>query len=150
MTKKWGKYIWYFFHSLAENIDDNLYDKNKEYICSLIKNICSLLPCPSCSKHAVKYTKSLDHNKINKREKLQQYLFKFHNDVNNRLKKPQFNQLEMYKKSKFLKIYTNFSYYFQNSNYIYDNFSDKLNRNHLIKDLNNFINNNINNFNIIE
>jgi FAD-linked sulfhydryl oxidase len=142
MTKKWGKYIWFFFHSLAENIDDKTFEKNKIYLCNLIKNICSVLPCKNCSDHAKKYTKTLNHNTINTKSKFKSYLFEFHNNVNKRLNKKHFDNISIYKNSNFTKIYSCFIYYFQNSNYIYDNFSDKLIRNKIVENLNIFLNNN--------
>lgn len=98
-TKTWGKYIWYFFHILAEKVTEEGYIILKTEICEIIESICNHLPCIICTEHASKYIKyTLNSQNLNTKNKLKDYLFKFHNDVNTRLNKEQFTDFDIYKK----------------------------------------------------
>lgn len=111
MSKEvWGNNIWFLFHTLAENIDDN---KFKEMIIDIeyvIKIICANLPCPECSKHATDELKKVNFQNMTNKKQLQLMLYNFHNFVNKNLKKDLFKEedLEMYKKANFNLIYNNF------------------------------------------
>lgn len=98
-TKTWGKYIWYFFHILAEKVTEEGYIILKTDICEIIKSICNHLPCIICTEHASKYTRyTLNSSNLNTKQKLKNYLFQFHNDVNKRLNKEVFENFDIYKK----------------------------------------------------
>lgn len=109
MTKEWGQPIWFFFHTLAEKITNDGYSLLKNDICNIISSICNCLPCPDCTKHAKQYTKyTLNPKILNTKEKLQMYLFKFHNDVNKRLHKSEFKDYDKYKSANMRLIYQYF------------------------------------------
>ena len=109
MTKKqWSRPTWFFFHGFAEKINEQFYKVNYvkcfKYI---IHNICKNLPCPICKYHASKYIKIVKHKDINTKQKLIQYLFIFHNSVNERVGKRKFeyNILKKYERLKFDKTF---------------------------------------------
>ena len=87
----WGKPTWYFFHVVASRINPDYYRTNCEYIWNFIKKICFNLPCPHCQKHATNYVKNINISQVNTREKLERFLFDFHNSVNSRTGKQQEN-----------------------------------------------------------
>ena len=147
MAKTWGTPTWYFFHSLAENVDKNFYKNNSETIKKYIINICSNLPCHECTKHAKSYlNKHLKNRKITNKEELKKFLFDFHNEVNVRLKKPRFEDIDYYKNSNLLNIYKNFKYFYTKNNSLERGFSDSLSRRNLISNLDDYFKNNSNYF----
>ena len=87
----WGKPTWYFFHVIASRINPDYYRRNCEYIWNFIKKICFNLPCPHCKKHATNYVKNINISQVNTREKLERFLFDFHNSVNSSTGKQQEN-----------------------------------------------------------
>lgn len=97
MTRDWGPPTWFLFHTIAQQIDSNFYKHQSAYILTLIKNICSVLPCPICQYHATKYMRKIHPNQVRTKEQLQNILFEFHNRVNARLDKPQFKKEELTK-----------------------------------------------------
>ena len=48
----------------------------------IYKKICFNLPCPHCKTHATNYVKNVHITTVNTREKLERFLFDFHNSVN--------------------------------------------------------------------
>jgi len=50
----------------------------------MITSICSVLPCPVCSKHAIEYLNSKNTNNIRSKQELIQFFHAFHNSVNER------------------------------------------------------------------
>ena len=116
----WGNTTWYLFHGIAEKINSEHYNSCKNIIEELTKLICMSLPCPDCSKDAVAIINSVNFDTINSKDELKQLYFKFHNHVNKKLKKPQFdiNSLDdKYKNINLSAIYNNFFIiYSSNSN----------------------------------
>lgn len=87
---KWGSITWCFFHTLAEQIHPIQYQNEKHTIMSLIRYICSGLPCPDCSAHATQYmlTRAVPPDK----ESFKRMMSNFHNEVNSRTGKPYFTE----------------------------------------------------------
>lgn len=108
MAKTWGTPTWQLFHTMAEQVQPEFYDAQRSQIVAFIKRICSLLPCPVCQKHAMEYTKTLNDRVVPTKEHLKQYLFTFHNAVNERLKKPAFTNYEMYRTMKLREVFMAF------------------------------------------
>ena len=94
------------FHVYAEQINANFFIKNKSTCLNIILNICSSLPCPLCTNHALNFLKQYNFKSIKTKEQLIIFLYKFHNNVNQRLNKPlyDFKSLDIYKRGKILKI----------------------------------------------
>ena len=51
MTKRWGPITWFFLHTFAEKIHSSAFLANRTNYLNLIFNLCSNLPCPTCSNH---------------------------------------------------------------------------------------------------
>ena len=84
---EWGKHTWTFFHSLAENMDENKASQAIPLILKWIKALCDILPCPYCSDHASYFLHRAKLTDIKTRSDLIQFIFKFHNVVNKRVKR---------------------------------------------------------------
>lgn len=89
-TIKWGEPFWNLFHVLAEKIDEKYFHNIRTEILNVIYTICSNLPCPECTKHAVNYLNNINFNTIHTKEDLKVMLFNFHNNVNMRKQYPLF------------------------------------------------------------
>jgi len=103
----WGSATWFFFHTIASRINANYYMNNCEYVWNFIKLVCFHLPCPHCKLHATNYVKNTPLTKVNTREKLEKYLFDFHNTVNSRTHKSieGMSILQKYKQANVKKIF---------------------------------------------
>lgn len=109
-VKTWGNTIWYLFHGLIHNLDDNKFNEFKEDFLYIFKTISNNLPCPDCSKDAKEVISKTNFNIINSKIEMEKYIFNFHNHVNKKLKKKEFEfyQLEMYKKINIDAVINNF------------------------------------------
>jgi len=61
---KWGKPIWTFFHVMAQKMKDEYFHILISGFMQMIVSICSILPCPICSKHAIDYINSINIGNI--------------------------------------------------------------------------------------
>jgi len=116
---RWGPSTWFLFHTLAEKINEEDFDKLKNELIDLIKGICINLPCPNCSNHATQYIQNLNYISIRNKNDLKIFLFNFHNDVNRRRNVKLFSLDELnskYSKSNTLNIINNFISVFQYKN----------------------------------
>jgi len=95
MTKEWGPPTWYLFHTLAEKVIDSDFDKMKPELITMIKLICSNLPCPDCSHHATMMLNNSKLASIKNKDDLKQYMLWFHNQVNIKLNTRQFTMEEL-------------------------------------------------------
>lgn len=114
--KTWGPYIWFMLHTLAEKIKKDSFYLLRNELLEHIYNICTNLPCPSCSTHSREYLKKVDMSKMTNKEDLKLMLLNFHNNVNVRLKKPEFSYQQLndkYKTANFYHIATSFFYFFE-------------------------------------
>ena len=109
MTNLWGPPIWTLFHTLAEKVKEEHYMTVAPTLVGFIKRICSLLPCPDCQDHASQYWRVTRYN-LTSKDKLKEFLFNFHNEVNKRKNYQQQNIdiLNMYKTNKLSQVYNNF------------------------------------------
>ena len=100
MSNIWGNPTWIFFHTLAEQVDESFFCRNRKVCFQIIKSICSMLPCPICRVHANKYVNKININTIHTKKDFINVLFVFHNYVNARLHKKMFRKesLDIYKK----------------------------------------------------
>lgn len=103
----WGPIVWTFMHSFVEQIDSLAYNNKSQEIFEYIKSICMYLPCPICRTHAQEYLRNIKLHKLKQKIDFQVMLFNFHNVVNKRKHKPQyeFNKLEIYKKYNLPKLF---------------------------------------------
>ena len=91
--QEWGNSTWFLFHGLAAKIKPE-YPNEYKNILNLFIEICNHLPCPDCKIHATQTNQSAKLNSITSNEKLKDYLWQFHNRVNQRLHKPYFSMDE--------------------------------------------------------
>lgn len=146
-TKTWGPITWYFLHSFLEKIPDDIYQREKVTIINYILSICSNLPCESCTEHATTYLKPrLRVQYFNNISSLKTFMYNFHNEVNKRTKKPIFTDFNIYKRSKFIKIYELFRQTFLQNTVLSRKYNGTMFRKHIIKNIDNFVNKYINYF----
>lgn len=148
--KQWGNACWYLFHTLAFKLKEK---EEKEYVPILLKHIlsiCSNLPCPECSNHAVNILKKLNVKAVTTKEKMIEALLIFHNIVNGRLGKKAFTRKEhdeLYSRANLFSICNNFfrvmSVSLQNEKALLNNFHRKKN----VKEFDAWIRSNIHMFN---
>jgi hypothetical protein len=140
MSKQWGTPTWYFFHTFAEQISEELYQRHCKEICSFYVNICKNLPCSYCTQHATQYVgRTLNPNYIHNKEQLKQFLFDFHNSVNVRNKKPMFIDFDMYKNAKLENIFKLFKQEYTRSNNPHTGFQDLFYRRNIVNLIEKFL-----------
>jgi hypothetical protein len=108
---KWGPPTWTLFHTIAEKIHEDVFPKLLPEIIFFLKKICSSLPCPECSQHAMQFWKKINISGIKTKTDLKNMLCLFHNIVNKRKNKPLFNHnnlSEKFSKQNFGFVYNNF------------------------------------------
>lgn len=111
----WGEPFWNLFHLIAEKVKESDFPKVRSDVLRIIFSICSNLPCPDCTTHAVHYLNNINFNNIQTKEQLKNMLYMFHNEVNTRTHRPLFprDQLdEKYSKGIFLPNLDRFFHFF--------------------------------------
>jgi hypothetical protein len=96
----WGPPIWFLFHTLAHKVKDDSFPIIREGLLKNIYSICSNLPCPVCTNHAMEYLNKINFNNIRSKDELIKMLYVFHNDVNKRKKMDLFPYSDVYDKYK--------------------------------------------------
>jgi hypothetical protein len=91
----WGPAVWSLFHTLAININDDIYLIIHTQLFNHICKICSYLPCPECSNDASKFLAKLNINNIKTKIEFINTFYLFHNFVNNKKRKSLFNYANM-------------------------------------------------------
>jgi hypothetical protein len=104
MTKRWGPPAWIFIHTFSTHINPIFYEKYRNEICDLIREFFNCLPCPECTKHASHHCRNLTGDKVKTKEDFVKFFVDMHNIVNKRLRKSEFNDIQMYKRANFYKI----------------------------------------------
>ena len=84
----WGPPTWHLLHCMALKAKDTMTLPQLEEMKGLIERVVSNLPCPMCSGHAMSYFKLRQFKRIQTLQQLRHFLFMFHNNVNQRIKKP--------------------------------------------------------------
>lgn len=84
---QWGNAVWFLFHTLAEKLRPE-YSREAPIILNHFRGICSNLPCPTCSHHAMHNLRTMNTRHIQNKFHLQQFFHIFHNKVNDQLRKP--------------------------------------------------------------
>jgi hypothetical protein len=99
---KWGEPFWNLFHVLAEKVKDSDFPYIRTGFLNMIYTICSNLPCPDCTQHAIQYLNGINFNTIQTKGQLREMLYHFHNAVNIRKGYPIYpiDQLESKYKTK--------------------------------------------------
>jgi len=101
----WANAYWYFLHSFSCNINNNkLTNKNIYLINIFIIRLMNSIPCEKCKIDSVNYFENNMFKKIKTKDEYKLFFFKFHNYVNNKIKKPvaKLNILNKYNNISFL------------------------------------------------
>jgi hypothetical protein len=137
----WGPATWYLLHSMVLKIDDNINQSQLKELKGIILNIASNLPCPSCTQHAVSYITANRMELIDNIFALRVFIHKFHNKVNERLKKT----IMSYEDHVVMYNNMNLKYVIQNMMNIYKNMNTSVtmmlysyHRGRLVQDLNDY------------
>jgi hypothetical protein len=93
-TMQWGEPTWFLLHTIAEKISESNFSNQRLDILNTIFAICTNLPCPVCSDHALIFLNKMNFLRIKTRKDLREFLFYFHNNVNNRKGYPEFPRSE--------------------------------------------------------
>lgn len=91
----WGNNVWNLFHTIAHKIKEERFEFHKNNIIYILENICNTLPCPECSKDASDMLKKVNFSQINTKNDFKLLIFNFHNAINVKLNKPQFDFNEL-------------------------------------------------------
>jgi len=113
MQKKvWANAVWMLFHTLAEKIKPEHAPSEIAILFEHFTSICNNLPCPDCQAHAMQIMTRVNKSVVcASRESLIHFMWQFHNNVNARLKLPQFPRAALddrYKKSSTPAVVRNF------------------------------------------
>ena len=138
----WGKYTWYFFHTMAEKIKEEEFYNNRELLFAILKQVCGVLPCPTCRAHAVQSLKTVRWDQINTKNDFKKFIFRFHNKINTRkrIKPETVAALEKFKSANFNGIITAFSKAFNTK--VPQLMSEQMNRRMVVNDVLNKIRSN--------
>jgi hypothetical protein len=111
----WGPCVWILFHTLAFKIVPAEFSSKKTDLINYIQRICSNLPCPECTQHAMEYMKQNLRriDAITTKEHLHEFLVDFHNAVNVRKGKPVFTYKQAEDKYRLAKTSSVIQYFFQ-------------------------------------
>jgi len=96
----WGPTIWFFLHGTAEKINPDKFADQKQNLFKILDIVCSNLPCPDCSEHALQEIKKINIANVTTRDIYKELLLTLHNRVNIRLKKSQFSREQLDEKYK--------------------------------------------------
>jgi hypothetical protein len=109
-TEIWGPPVWKMFHTMAENINENV---NKQFYLQVFerfKKICRYLPCPNCSTDATTFMQNVNTSTIVSKEKFKNLFYIFHNFVNTKTKKKLFDysNINIYSQLKLIPVINKF------------------------------------------
>ena len=110
-TTRWGPSTWIFLHTLVAKIKPEKYTEIFNKLYSLIIQICTFLPCPECSKHALAFFKSVKPSNLKEKHELVGLLYVFHSKVNGRLNKTIFpyEEIKKYEETNLIQAFNDFS-----------------------------------------
>ena len=146
---KWGEPTWFFFHTIAEKVIEQNFPKIRAELLNHIYLICSNLPCPICSEHAMKYISSINFSNIETKQQLKDFFFNFHNIVNNQKGYPLFKYEDLdskYSKANTVNIIYNFVSNYQDKSPSIHMIANDIYRKNIITKLKKWFNVNIQNF----
>ena len=83
----WGPATWTLLHTLAAKVIESEFTRERSYLIEFIHEICGCLPCPECRSHALSNLKAAKMNMITTKQQLIDFLYEFHNRVNQQTRK---------------------------------------------------------------
>lgn len=147
---EWGEPTWFLFHTLAEKVKEEDFPLIRVELLNIIYSICCILPCPLCSSHAKTHLNGSNFNNIRTKQQLKDFLFLFHNTVNQKKNYLLFeydNLNEKYSKAITNMIIQNFILRFKSKNNNNLMIADDFHRKRTLKEFELWLNNNIDKFN---
>jgi hypothetical protein len=91
-TSLWGPSAWTFLHAVSFAFPDDPSPEHKEAALNLFSSLQLLLPCGDCCSHYCSSFQRKDlMEHLHSRETFSKWLVSFHNQVNKRLKKPEYS-----------------------------------------------------------
>jgi hypothetical protein len=142
----WGEPIWFFFHTMAHKVKDQSFEYIRSGFLQTIYSICSYLPCPACSKHAVEYLNGINFMTIKTKTDLKNVLFSFHNSVNERKRVSLFPYEDLdskYDKANTVNIVNNFMIVFLEKSKNTKMMANDFHKNRVISQLKDWLNTNL-------
>ena len=100
----WGPPIWYFFHGIAEKINTDKFTEQKNNLFDILNIVCSNLPCPDCSEHAIREINKINIHNITTKDLYKDLLLELHNRVNIRLRASIFTREQLDEKYKTINL----------------------------------------------
>ena len=148
MSIKWGPSTWLLLHSLSFKVKEEEFDSVKLELIDIFKQMCFVLPCPYCQKHAKEYITSKDFNKIKSKQDFIDMLWVFHNIVNVKTGKKVYKRedLKVYENAVLKNVVINFQRTFMKPINNQRLLMDTLGRERVIQRLNVFLKNNYSKF----
>jgi len=110
-VSQWGPPTWIFFHTIVQRISEDKFPQLGGQLFGYIKRFCANLPCRDCSGHATKFLANVNFAGVRNKQDLINIMTIFHNTVNKRKSKPQFNatDLNIYMRTDLIKTYNDFA-----------------------------------------
>lgn len=145
---QWGPPTWTMFHTLIEKLKDESFETIGPQLFGYIYRICNFLPCPDCSQHAKKALSSVKTETLKNKLEFKNLFYAFHNFVNKRKNKPLYDYglIDKYAKLNLVNTVNHFiSVYNTRGNMKL--LSESFQRNMIIKDFKNWLNQNWSHFN---
>lgn len=107
---EWGNAVWLLFHTIANKIDEKYLLENKRDIYNFIYKVCENLPCPYCASHSLEILKNARLENIRGKSDLEYFFWSFHNIVNKKINKPEFehDELKIYNRAVTYNVFINF------------------------------------------
>lgn len=94
-THIWGPSAWTFLHAVSFAYPETPSAEHKQAVLNLFGSLKHLLPCGECCSHYCSTFSSESLSKsLGSRDAFSRWLVEFHNEVNQRLNKPQFKYSE--------------------------------------------------------
>ena len=147
---KWGRPIWTFFHVMAQKMKEEHFNNIISGFMQMITSICSVLPCPVCSKHATEYINSVNVNNIRTKQDLINFFYTFHNVVNKRKNYPTFSReavVSTYENANVYYVIKEFMFHFEDKQKSSKLIVDDFMRRRVVPQVKSWINSNIQYFN---
>jgi hypothetical protein len=148
---KWGEPVWFFFHTIAEKVKPESFPIVRMELLQVITNICSNLPCPTCSQHAKTYLANTNLNTIQTKDQLIEFFYTFHNEVNAHKGFQQFPRellRDKYSKANTMKMINYFLINLLDKSYSIRMIADDFHRKRLVEDIKKWLSNNMQHFNV--
>jgi hypothetical protein len=95
---KWGEPTWAMFHIIAEKIKPELFIQYRSELLNIVNTVCNTLPCPICANHATQYMRNIREHHFPTKRDFQEFLWTFHNSVNERKGHPFFTIDQLHEK----------------------------------------------------